>query len=79
MHIPVPRHGRAYRDIVLGVKVNDLQLANIEAIVVSVDQAVKGKVLFTCEVYDALVTSSCAIIIGHQLTYLPHIVLYGVL
>ncbi|KAG0295180.1 hypothetical protein BGZ96_012376 [Linnemannia gamsii] len=50
MNIPVPRYGRVYRDIVLGVKVNNLQLINIEAIVVSVDQTVKGKVLFTCEV-----------------------------
>lgn len=49
-NIPVPRNGRAYRDIVLGVKVDNLQFANIEAIVVSVDQTVNEKVLFTCEV-----------------------------
>lgn len=46
----MPRNGRAYRDIVLGVKVDNLQFANIEAIVVSVDQTVNEKVLFTCEV-----------------------------
>ncbi|KAK5827533.1 hypothetical protein F5H01DRAFT_331673 [Linnemannia elongata] len=49
-NIPVPRNGRAYRDIVLGVKTNNLQFGNIEAIVVSVDQTVNEKVLFTCEV-----------------------------
>ncbi|KAF9549883.1 hypothetical protein EC957_002454 [Mortierella hygrophila] len=49
-NIPVPSNGGAYRDIVLGVKVNNLQYANIEAIVVSVDQTVNEKVIFTCEV-----------------------------
>ncbi|KAG9071780.1 hypothetical protein KI688_005996 [Linnemannia hyalina] len=49
-NVPVPTNGGAYRDIVLGVKVNNLQFANIEAIVVSVDQTVNEKVIFTCEV-----------------------------
>ncbi|KAF9133260.1 hypothetical protein BGW39_010178 [Mortierella sp. 14UC] len=48
--IPVPSSGHSYRDIVLGVKVKDLQLANIEAVIVSVEQMVNEKVLFTCEV-----------------------------
>ncbi|KAF9911924.1 hypothetical protein EC991_001830 [Linnemannia zychae] len=47
--IPVSQYGFRYCDIVLGVKVEDLQLANIEAIIVSVDQTIHDKVLFTCE------------------------------
>ncbi|KAK3848219.1 MAG: hypothetical protein J3R72DRAFT_93104 [Linnemannia gamsii] len=52
--VPVSPFGRCYCDIVLGVTVKDLQLANIEAIIVSVDQTVKDKVLFTCEVITPL-------------------------
>lgn len=69
----MPRNGRAYRDIVLGVKTNNLQFGNIEAIVVSVDQTVNEKVLFTCEVNANLLCLSHIHNTIIRAVYLPYV------
>ncbi|KAF9926743.1 hypothetical protein FBU30_003737 [Linnemannia zychae] len=48
--IPVSPKVHKYRDVVLGLQVKDLKISHIEAIIISFDQIVNEKFLFTCEV-----------------------------
>ncbi|KAF9124021.1 hypothetical protein BGW39_008522 [Mortierella sp. 14UC] len=49
-NIPVPQLGTTYLDIVLGVKVRDIQFKAIETVVVTVEQIIGRRVYSRCEV-----------------------------
>ncbi|KAF9107596.1 hypothetical protein BGX29_005755 [Mortierella sp. GBA35] len=49
--VPVPVFGSSYRDIVLGLKVKDLQISYIEAIIVTLEQTIGRRFYSTSEVF----------------------------
>ncbi|KAG0380126.1 hypothetical protein BGX24_010053 [Mortierella sp. AD032] len=49
-NIPVPQSGTTYLDIVLGVKVRDMQFKSIESVVLTVEQFIGRRVYSRCEV-----------------------------
>ncbi|KAF9907207.1 hypothetical protein EC991_011197 [Linnemannia zychae] len=49
-NIPVPQSGKTSLDIVLGIKVKDIQFKAIEMVVVTVEQVIKRRVYSRCEV-----------------------------
>ncbi|KAF9095471.1 hypothetical protein BGX23_000435 [Mortierella sp. AD031] len=50
-NIPVPQLSKSYFDIVLGIKVKDLQLKYIEAVIVTIEQTIGRRLYYKAEVF----------------------------